>query len=183
MDKIGGWKFLWMKFHWSTPELRVKRLGVPRRIETMKTWGNGITQQLRFGLTCVSPVPRSARPGGDWGAIRQNSRLHRPPCRNTPTPAAGRAPRREFAGAGRNQEHGPGSFSPSAAPNRATIGPRCARFEDMSPDPRDSEAHTSSQKAEDMAENQSEPKELTAAEQMALYEKELKENDWGHQPC
>ena len=53
----------------------------------------------------------------------------------------------------------------------------------MSPDPRDSKAHTSSQKAEDTAENQSEPKELTVAEQMALYEKELKENDWGHQPC
>jgi hypothetical protein len=27
------------------------------------------------------------------------------------------------------------------------------------------------------------PKELTKEEQMALYEKELKENDWGHQPC
>jgi hypothetical protein len=26
-------------------------------------------------------------------------------------------------------------------------------------------------------------KELSADEQMALYEKELKENDWGHQPC
>jgi len=25
--------------------------------------------------------------------------------------------------------------------------------------------------------------ELSADEQMALYEKELKENDWGHQPC
>ncbi len=24
---------------------------------------------------------------------------------------------------------------------------------------------------------------LTAEEQMLLYEKELKENDWGHQPC
>ena len=24
---------------------------------------------------------------------------------------------------------------------------------------------------------------LSAEEQMALYEKELKENDWGHQPC
>ncbi len=24
---------------------------------------------------------------------------------------------------------------------------------------------------------------LTAEEQMALYEKDLKENDWGHQPC
>jgi hypothetical protein len=26
-------------------------------------------------------------------------------------------------------------------------------------------------------------KEQTPDEQMALYEKELKENDWGHQPC
>jgi hypothetical protein len=25
--------------------------------------------------------------------------------------------------------------------------------------------------------------QLTAEEQMALYEKDLKENDWGHQPC
>jgi hypothetical protein len=27
------------------------------------------------------------------------------------------------------------------------------------------------------------PRELTPEEQMALYEKELKETDWGHQPC
>ena len=27
------------------------------------------------------------------------------------------------------------------------------------------------------------PKTLTPEEQMALYEKDLKENDWGHQPC
>jgi len=27
------------------------------------------------------------------------------------------------------------------------------------------------------------PRELTPEEQMALYEKELKESDWGHQPC
>ena len=26
-------------------------------------------------------------------------------------------------------------------------------------------------------------KQLTAEEQMALYEQDLKENDWGHQPC
>jgi hypothetical protein len=25
--------------------------------------------------------------------------------------------------------------------------------------------------------------QLSPEEQMALYEKELKENDWGHQPC
>lgn len=27
------------------------------------------------------------------------------------------------------------------------------------------------------------PRKLSPEEQMALYEKELKENDWGHQPC
>lgn len=27
------------------------------------------------------------------------------------------------------------------------------------------------------------PNQLTPEEQMALFEKELKENDWGHQPC
>jgi hypothetical protein len=27
------------------------------------------------------------------------------------------------------------------------------------------------------------PKKLTPEEQMALFAKELKENDWGHQPC
>jgi len=26
-------------------------------------------------------------------------------------------------------------------------------------------------------------KEATAEEQMAAYEEDLKENDWGHQPC
>ena len=28
-----------------------------------------------------------------------------------------------------------------------------------------------------------EEKPLSAEEQMALYEQDLKENDWGHQPC
>ena len=27
------------------------------------------------------------------------------------------------------------------------------------------------------------PKKLTPEEKMALFEKDLKENDWGHQPC
>jgi len=27
------------------------------------------------------------------------------------------------------------------------------------------------------------PKKLTPEEQMDLYEKDLKENDWGHRPC
>ena len=29
----------------------------------------------------------------------------------------------------------------------------------------------------------SDPKPLSKDEQMALYEEDLKENDWGHQPC
>lgn len=33
------------------------------------------------------------------------------------------------------------------------------------------------------ADPQREVNSLTAEEQMALFEKELKENDWGHQPC
>jgi hypothetical protein len=33
------------------------------------------------------------------------------------------------------------------------------------------------------AEDQTTPSQLTAEEQMALYEQDLKENDWGHQPC
>jgi len=31
--------------------------------------------------------------------------------------------------------------------------------------------------------SQGQSTDLTPEEQMALYEKELKENDWGHQPC
>jgi hypothetical protein len=34
-----------------------------------------------------------------------------------------------------------------------------------------------------VAEDPQAPKKLTPEEQMALFEKELKENDWGHQPC
>jgi len=33
------------------------------------------------------------------------------------------------------------------------------------------------------ANNPPDLKALTPEEQMALYEKDLKENDWGHQPC
>jgi hypothetical protein len=32
-------------------------------------------------------------------------------------------------------------------------------------------------------ETQRDPNKLTAEEQMAAFEKELQENDWGHQPC
>lgn len=39
--------------------------------------------------------------------------------------------------------------------------------------------------AEDRSESESESevRELSEAEQMALYEEALKEEDWGHQPC
>jgi hypothetical protein len=33
------------------------------------------------------------------------------------------------------------------------------------------------------AEKSKSTQDLSPDEQMALYEKELKENDWGHQPC
>ena len=50
-----------------------------------------------------------------------------------------------------------------------------------SEDPKESSADAEGESSDD-AENQ-EPKELTPEEQMALYEKSLKEDDWGHQPC
>jgi len=37
-------------------------------------------------------------------------------------------------------------------------------------------------KGED-AEKQVNPSDLSEEEQMALYEKDLKDTDWGHQPC
>jgi hypothetical protein len=43
--------------------------------------------------------------------------------------------------------------------------------------PTEMEANTSA------SDKQSEVNKLTAEEQMALFEKDLKENDWGHQPC
>lgn len=53
----------------------------------------------------------------------------------------------------------------------------------MNPVPLDPAPDTHSQKAEDVENEQSEAKELSPAEQMELYEKDLKEHDWGHQPC
>ena len=38
-------------------------------------------------------------------------------------------------------------------------------------------------KGADVPGNPTPSTELTDDEQMALYEQELKENDWGHQPC
>ncbi|MCX6894734.1 MAG: hypothetical protein NTZ16_04375 [Verrucomicrobia bacterium] len=35
----------------------------------------------------------------------------------------------------------------------------------------------------EIVETPPDPAKLTTDEQMALYEKHLKENDWGHQPC
>ena len=43
--------------------------------------------------------------------------------------------------------------------------------------PTETEANTSA------LDKQSDVNKLTAEEQMALFEKDLKENDWGHQPC
>jgi hypothetical protein len=40
-----------------------------------------------------------------------------------------------------------------------------------------------SQSAPAAADKGAAPQQLTPEEQMALYEKDLKENDWGHQPC
>ena len=37
--------------------------------------------------------------------------------------------------------------------------------------------------AEPAAATEKPAKALTAEEQMALYEQDLKENEWGHQPC
>lgn len=51
----------------------------------------------------------------------------------------------------------------------------------MSPAPREPDEPSPTQKAEKAGDKKE--AELTAEEQLALYEKELKENDWGHQPC
>jgi hypothetical protein len=42
---------------------------------------------------------------------------------------------------------------------------------------------SASAEAANTAETKADLKQLTPEEQMALFEKELKENDWGHQPC
>ena len=42
--------------------------------------------------------------------------------------------------------------------------------------------HKQSEKAEG-EENPVDPNELSEEEQMALYEEDLKDSDWGHQPC
>jgi len=55
---------------------------------------------------------------------------------------------------------------PATAENRATSTP-----------PVETEGNTSA------SDKQSKVSKLTAEEQMALFEKDLKENDWGHQPC
>jgi hypothetical protein len=42
---------------------------------------------------------------------------------------------------------------------------------------------TETEAASPASDKPGERRKLTAEEQMALYEKDLKENDWGHQPC
>ncbi len=53
------------------------------------------------------------------------------------------------------------------------------------PAPPDDSSDPSIQKTDGDKESQQadSPTELTPEEQMALYEKSLKEDDWGHQPC
>ena len=52
--------------------------------------------------------------------------------------------------------------------------------------PEDELHQNTAAKSQAAAPTEAEPKiakQLTPEEQMALYEKDLKENDWGHQPC
>jgi hypothetical protein len=65
-----------------------------------------------------------------------------------------------------------GQFSRQTAHGMIEPGPKTEV--PSSPDP----AEDASKGVEPAAAEQ-----LSAEEQMALYEKELKENDWGHQPC
>ena len=51
----------------------------------------------------------------------------------------------------------------------------------MSEDPATSDSSDPSPTKTD--EETLDPEKLSAEEQMALYEKSLKEDDWGHQPC
>lgn len=53
----------------------------------------------------------------------------------------------------------------------------------MSPQPESGESQPASVTENPTTEENPPAPELTPEEQMALYEKELKENDWGHQPC
>ena len=53
------------------------------------------------------------------------------------------------------------------------------------PAPKEHSSDPSAKKADGSGDAQETdaPLELTPEEQMALYEKSLKEDDWGHQPC
>ena len=59
--------------------------------------------------------------------------------------------------------------------NKATT-PESERRAPPRPDPREAPAATGTGTPPPK-------KQLTPEEQMALYEDDLKENDWGHQPC
>jgi hypothetical protein len=67
------------------------------------------------------------------------------------------------------------------------LKPTPANLEKVGPDKAAAAAHSDSSadlsSAMPKADKAKPAKELSAEEQMALYEKELKENDWGHQPC
>ena len=53
----------------------------------------------------------------------------------------------------------------------------------MSPQPENGESQPISATENPASEENPSATELSPEEQMALYEKELKESDWGHQPC
>ena len=62
-------------------------------------------------------------------------------------------------------------------PSKEPTRPATVQGETTSKSPAETAALTSA------PDQPSEVSQLTAEEQMALFEKELKENDWGHQPC
>lgn len=59
----------------------------------------------------------------------------------------------------------PESHQPAPGSNKPAVGPSAAGSESIN------------------AGKKTPNRELTAEEQMDLYEKDLKETDWGHQPC
>ena len=53
----------------------------------------------------------------------------------------------------------------------------------MNPDESKSPEKNPDEKVEAVSRKPVDPSQLTPEEHMALYEDELKETDWGHQPC
>ena len=62
-------------------------------------------------------------------------------------------------------------------------GPKPSSETDPAPAPIGTKIGNTNEKGALPAVESAPPKKLTPEEQMALYEKALKEDDWGHQPC